>query len=260
MLCPIIVVWKPRMLWEFRNDCKTECSSVCTNTDRSSDSCFWFSSFLLHSTSFHSVPHSTSLILWTASCYILTLVAFFISLIVAFVGTEAAVRDLVGLQSTAELFQPRILFSYYLTFPKVCHDHLSNWYLHRYIYLLYLDLHNTLVKSKILVFSSKSVKGSWQCLCSMHTYTLCTKAPGGPQTKATDSPGISHQSGNSPDWKLQFQKRKKCCQKEPPPAKKKEHHQATKTGSLWGKCNCFICFEAGNTLTSGGKRTCKVLV
>ena len=40
----IIVVWKSRVLWKFRNDCQIESSLVCTSTDGSSDSCFWFSS------------------------------------------------------------------------------------------------------------------------------------------------------------------------------------------------------------------------
>ena len=99
MLCSIIVVQTPRMSWDFRNDCQTECSLVCANTDSSSDSCFWFSSIpfhsiLLHSTSFNSIPRSTSAILQTALCYIFTLVVpFFVSSTVAFLGTEVAIHD-----------------------------------------------------------------------------------------------------------------------------------------------------------------------
>ena len=51
-----VVVGKPCMLWEFSEDCQTECSLVCTNTDSSSDTCFWFFSIPLHSTPFHFVP------------------------------------------------------------------------------------------------------------------------------------------------------------------------------------------------------------
>ena len=49
----IIVVWKSRVLWKFRNDCQIESSLVCTSTDGSSDSYFWFSSI------FHLPIHST---------------------------------------------------------------------------------------------------------------------------------------------------------------------------------------------------------
>ena len=44
---------------------------------------------------FHSVLHSTSAILWTASCYIFTLVVFFVSSTVAFVRTVVAVQAAV---------------------------------------------------------------------------------------------------------------------------------------------------------------------
>ena len=56
MLCSFIVVRKPCVLWGFGNNCQTECSSVCTSTDSSSESCFWFSSIPFDSNLVHSIP------------------------------------------------------------------------------------------------------------------------------------------------------------------------------------------------------------
>ena len=96
MLLLSTVVRKPRVLWEIGNDCETEFSSVCTNSDISSDSGYWISSIALHSTSF-PIPFYVHLRFCELhSGYVFTLVLlFFLSSTVAFVRTEVAVRDLV---------------------------------------------------------------------------------------------------------------------------------------------------------------------
>ena len=93
---------KPHVFWEFENSCQTECSSVWINTNCSSDGCFWFSSFPF-CISFCSTFHFCD----SAKCIQLTylVLLFFGSSTIDFVGTEVAVRDLVGPQSTAELTQ-----------------------------------------------------------------------------------------------------------------------------------------------------------
>ena len=97
--CSIIVFRKPFVLLEFGNDRQTECSSVCTNTNSSDDSCFCFSC-PFHLIPFHSALHSTSEIRQPAICSIFDLVHLFrCSIYRRFCWDRSSRSDLVSLVS-----------------------------------------------------------------------------------------------------------------------------------------------------------------